>query len=158
MGDTVPIGAVLLRLADSVDEPMDGASALAAPEERGAHTRLRAAPVARRAAADLGVALETVRGTGPRGRVTLVDVRNAAASLDVPASDEPVEELTPLRRAIARRMTMSQRIPHYQLVRDVDASHLIAQKEAQAAGTGAPAESTTCSCRRSPRPWCATPR
>jgi pyruvate dehydrogenase E2 component (dihydrolipoamide acetyltransferase) len=37
-----------------------------------------------------------------------------------------------MRRAIARRMTSSQSIPQYHLVREVDATHLLAEKEAQA--------------------------
>ena len=42
--------------------------------------RRRVAPVARRAAAKLGVDLATVTGTGPRGRITLYDVEGAAAT------------------------------------------------------------------------------
>ncbi len=41
--------------------------------------RRRAAPIARRAAAELGVSLELITGTGPAGRITLGDVERAAA-------------------------------------------------------------------------------
>jgi pyruvate dehydrogenase E2 component (dihydrolipoamide acetyltransferase) len=109
---------------------------------------LRAAPVARRAAADLGIALESLApGSGPNGRITLDDVRRAAASetngapaRPAPAQPTPaqpsagLEPLTPLKRAVARRMATSQReIPQFQLVREVDATHLLAQKDAAAA-------------------------
>lgn len=127
--------------------------------------RRRVAPVARRAAAALGVALAAVEGTGPRGRVTLDDVRRAAAAGG--AAVAPVTSATPssgsaarpaaspapvaapgaveelpisaIRRAIARRMSASQLIPQYQLQRDVDASHLLAQKAAQSEGRNAAA-------------------
>jgi pyruvate dehydrogenase E2 component (dihydrolipoamide acetyltransferase) len=84
--------------------------------------------VARRAAADLGIALEQLAGTGPRGRITLGDVQRAAAA--TPATSSTGDSLSRLRRAIARRMTTSQSIPQYQLERDLDASHLLAQKQA----------------------------
>jgi pyruvate dehydrogenase E2 component (dihydrolipoamide acetyltransferase) len=97
--------------------------------------------VARRAAAKLGIDVATLAGTGPRGRITLYDVERAAADGAPAAAPEPVAvparvELTATRRAIARRMTASQLIPQYHVVRDVDATHLLAQKEAQAAGVG----------------------
>lgn len=105
--------------------------------------RPRVAPVARRAAAKLGVELEAVTGSGPRGRITLRDVEAAAASRDGAdsgagagsgaASEPETLALSGLRRAIARRMTESQQIPQYELQRDVDATHLLAQKEAVAA-------------------------
>jgi pyruvate dehydrogenase E2 component (dihydrolipoamide acetyltransferase) len=126
--------------------PRDGA---AAGRQR------RAAPVARRAAQTLGVDLGTVHGTGPQGRITLRDVEAAAdsrgASSDAVADDSSsvgrghvstageFEEFAPLRRAVARRMTASQQIPQFQLVRDIDASHLIARKEAEITRIGAAA-------------------
>src|SRR5438309_77765 len=51
------------------------------PESRGqeaGQTRVKASPVARRIAAELGVDLSSVKGTGPEGRVTETDVRAAA--------------------------------------------------------------------------------
>src|SRR5262249_17736984 len=42
--------------------------------------RVKASPVARRIAAELGVDLSSVRGSGPEGRVTETDVRAAAKS------------------------------------------------------------------------------
>jgi pyruvate dehydrogenase E2 component (dihydrolipoamide acetyltransferase) len=111
----------------------------------------RAAPVARRAARALGIELAAVAGTGPRGRITLGDVEAAAAADGTavapapsapsapppPAPTADLEPLTKLRRAIARRMTASQLIPQYQLQRDVDATHLLAQKDASAAAAAA---------------------
>ena len=145
-GETVPVGAVLLQLATGAtaaappaaatpsDAATNGAPPAAATEVAPAAApdapRRRIAPVARRAAAKLGVDLDSVTGTGPRGRVTLYDVEGAAAATPPPPADGR-EELTATRRAIARRMTASQLIPQYHLVRDIDATHVLAQKDAQ---------------------------
>jgi pyruvate dehydrogenase E2 component (dihydrolipoamide acetyltransferase) len=166
-GDTVEVGATLVRLDAGGDGSPNaevsgttqiptavGAAAHApADERRGAH-RLRAAPLARRAAAHLGVALADVEGTGPRGRITLRDVESAAeernarraeedrrggngageaaaataAAAKVPAG-ERLEPMTATRRAIARRMTASQQVPQFALQRDLDAAWLLAEKD-----------------------------
>src|SRR5213595_2514978 len=49
-------------------------------EEKREEARMKASPVARRVAAELGVDLASVKGTGPDGRVTETDVRGAAKS------------------------------------------------------------------------------
>jgi pyruvate dehydrogenase E2 component (dihydrolipoamide acetyltransferase) len=108
---------------------------------RTADGRRRAAPIARRAAAEFGVLLELVEGTGPGGRITLGDVERAAASGGaattsseasvVPAvssSGERLEQLSATRQAIARRLTESQLVPTYTLTRDVDMTWLMAEK------------------------------
>lgn len=118
VGDTVPVGAVMLRLT-SADAP---------------EPLLRAAPAARRAAERLGVDLATVTGTGPRDRITLEDVERASAAAPVargtaalgPPPPAALEPLSPLRRAVARRMTASQLIPQFHLSRELDATHLLA--------------------------------
>src|SRR5947199_136184 len=48
--------------------------------EKGEEARVKASPVARRIAAELGVDLASIGGTGPEGRVTETDVRAAAKS------------------------------------------------------------------------------
>ncbi len=108
--------------------------------------RRRAAPIARRAASELGISLELITGTGPAGRITLGDVERAAsqASADGPissdieaksarrpqtSSGEGLEPLSATRQAIARRLGESQMVPQYTLTRDVDASRLLAEKD-----------------------------
>ncbi|PYL02851.1 MAG: hypothetical protein DME31_08160, partial [Verrucomicrobia bacterium] len=49
--------------------------------EKLEEARVKASPVARRIAAELGVDLSSVKGTGPEGRVTETDVRAAAKSV-----------------------------------------------------------------------------
>ena len=46
--------------------------------EKTEEARVKASPVARRIAAELGVDISSVKGTGPEGRVTETDVRAAA--------------------------------------------------------------------------------
>src|SRR6266487_1803137 len=56
------------------------AEKLAPRIEKAEEARVKASPVARRIAAELGVDLFSVKGTGPEGRVTETDVRSAAKS------------------------------------------------------------------------------
>ena len=53
-----------------------------ATEQKPEEARVKASPVARRVAAELGVDLSTVKGTGPDGRVTETDVRAAAKTVN----------------------------------------------------------------------------
>ena len=101
--------------------------------ERG---RVRAAPRARRLAAELGVDLSALAGTGPNGAVTVQDVHRAAETREVaaapppepPAPAQPAGPETPaagrtaaLRRAIGSLMSRSkQTIPHYYLSATLD--------------------------------------
>src|SRR5262249_33046937 len=55
--------------------------------EKRAEARVKASPVARRLAAELGVDLSTVKGTGPDGRVTETDVRAAAKTVAAGVAD-----------------------------------------------------------------------
>jgi 2-oxoisovalerate dehydrogenase E2 component (dihydrolipoyl transacylase) len=139
IGDVVPVGEVLYRLAGQEEEkpdppPTPGASGgdeKNLREATGAKKRKRvlAAPSTRRLARDLGVDLLQVEGTGVHGRVTDDDVRKAARSnqllsagedgqtgiVDAPShAREWVEEpLTPTRRKIADRLLFSvTRKPH----------------------------------------------
>ena len=61
-------------------------SGLRRSDEPGGSSRRQVTPRARRLAADLGVDLDSVAGTGPGGRVTEDDVAAAAATGPSPAS------------------------------------------------------------------------
>jgi pyruvate dehydrogenase E2 component (dihydrolipoamide acetyltransferase) len=92
--------------------------------------RVKASPLARRRARELGIQLESVRPTGPEGRIKAEDVEAAArggvsAVAAVPAGvvlpidpgdpSEPLN-LSRMREAIARRMAESNlTIPHFHL-------------------------------------------
>jgi pyruvate/2-oxoglutarate dehydrogenase complex dihydrolipoamide acyltransferase (E2) component len=67
--------------------------------------RVRATPLVRRLAQELGVDLETLAGSGPQGRVTEQDVRSAAASPDLAqAAEGRREPLRGVRKLIAEHM------------------------------------------------------
>jgi pyruvate dehydrogenase E2 component (dihydrolipoyllysine-residue acetyltransferase) len=84
-------------------------------------------PLARAVAADLGVDLATVTGSGRGGRVRRADVDAAAsAPADVPADVVEVP-LSSMRRVVARRLVESmQSAPHFYLTIPVDAEALLA--------------------------------
>jgi pyruvate dehydrogenase E2 component (dihydrolipoamide acetyltransferase) len=91
------------------------------PRPPAARGHGRASPLARRRAAELGVDLAGVTGTGPGGAVTGEDVERAAAPA-VP----PVGRRDAMRRAIGELMARSKReIPHYYLETTIDAGRLL---------------------------------
>jgi pyruvate dehydrogenase E2 component (dihydrolipoyllysine-residue acetyltransferase) len=100
------------------------APAVAAPRNGGEPGRSRATPVARRLAAELGVELAALEGTGPGGRIVRADVRDAAepAVTDAPQAPADAEdvELTPTQRTIAARMGESRsQIPEFTLEAEI---------------------------------------
>jgi len=116
--------------------------------------RVKATPVARRVAAQLGVDLSSVKGTGPEGRVTETDVRAAAkskgAAQKVPAPSIKAGEsariqLSGMRKIIAQRLVESLGpVPHFYLNIDIDAGPLMAaREELKSAGEGAEASKIT---------------
>lgn len=120
--------------------------------EATGEARVRASPLARRVAAELGVSLSDVKGTGPEGRVTETDVRAAARTTAAPkaASDHgatPVSRisLTGMRRVIAERLVASKGpVPHFYLNVEIDAEPLMsARAELKAAGEGEDAAKIT---------------
>ena len=132
-----------------------------APERkiaRDEEARVKASPVARRVASDLGVDLANVSGTGPEGRVTESDVRaaakaKAAAPKPMPSAAAPAGKageaaritLSGMRKGIAERLVMSKApIPHFYLNIDIDAGPLMAARaELKSAGESADASKIT---------------
>lgn len=130
-------------------------------EEKREEARVKASPVARRVAAELGVDLASVEGTGPDGRVTESDVRGAAKSKTVeagvsPAGKQPTRlplqagesariQLSGMRKIIAQRLVESLGpVPHFYLTIDVNAGPLMeAREELKSAGEGADAAKIT---------------
>ena len=109
-GETYPVGAVLARLLAPGEQP--GAAPAPAPAPAPA-ARGRISPAARKRAAELGVRLEALKGSGPEGAVTLQDVERAAAPAGASAAPDKRSEM---QKAIAAAMSRSKReIPHYYL-------------------------------------------
>ena len=137
--------------AEKKAEPEKPAAKIEKPEE----ARVKASPVARRIAAELGVDLSSVKGTGPEGRVTETDVRAAAKSkpatpaAKIPATVKAGEsarvQLSGMRRIIAQRLVESLGpVPHFYLDIDVNAGPLMeAREELKSAGEGADAAKIT---------------
>lgn len=86
---------------------------VAAPSP-AASERLRASPAARRLAAERGVTLAQITGTGPGGAIQLADVE--AATPAAPPPRPAAFDFRQMRAAIAAAMSRSKReIPHYYL-------------------------------------------
>ncbi|HEU4754886.1 MAG TPA: E3 binding domain-containing protein, partial [Armatimonadota bacterium] len=78
-------------------------------------------PLAAKIAADLGVPVEALEGSGPRGRVRAEDVRQAAARRRGPAVEERRIPLAGMRKVIAGRLAASyQQAVHVPLRVDAD--------------------------------------
>jgi pyruvate dehydrogenase E2 component (dihydrolipoamide acetyltransferase) len=159
-GDTVKIGA-LIAVIGSPDEDISALleQASAAPpaagpapavhpaprpvpappqpavaHEAGAGRALRASPLALRMAAEAGVDLATLQGSGPQGRVIKRDIETAIARVSEPhvgaSPAQPVGdvqeiELSSMRRTIAKRLVQSKApVPHFYLTVDVAADRL----------------------------------
>jgi len=92
--------------------------------------RIKASPLARRIARERGIDLQNVAGTGPDGRVVAEDVERAAATgaPSAPAlatsplvsQEVEVEQLSSMRKTIARRLTEAWQAPVFQLGITVD--------------------------------------
>lgn len=139
---------------------MEAAASAAEGLEEGEEAVLpggvRASPLARRLAEESGLDLRTVKGSGPRGRITRKDVEAAlqavtAAPTPVPAAPEaptpavavplpvwtegeaPADRevpLTRLRATLGRRMQESkQQAPHFYVTREYDVTKLVSLRE-----------------------------
>jgi pyruvate dehydrogenase E2 component (dihydrolipoamide acetyltransferase) len=141
--------------------PVAAAVSAAPPKEKKAsgpsadEARIKASPVARRVAGELGVDLSSVKGTGPEGRVTESDVRAAAKSKTAvpqktPAAAKPAAlpvkpgegariQLSGMRKGIAERLVQSLGpVPHFYLTIEINAAPLMAaREELKSAGEGA---------------------
>lgn len=120
--------------------------------ENGNGERIRVSPLARKIAADKGIDLNTLKGSGPGGRIVQKDLENAgsaaapaaqpavkaaspaAAGAALPArvgsGQKEVVPLTKMRATIAQRLQQSkQQIPHFYESVDVDAEALTTLRE-----------------------------
>ncbi len=137
-------------------EKKEKEAAPVAKVDNGEEARIKASPVARRVAAELGVDLASVKGTGPDGRVTETDVRAAAKTKGpapaqkTPAAAKPSApsikagegariQLSGMRKIIAQRLVESLGpVPHFYLTIEINAAPLMAaREELKSAGEGA---------------------
>ncbi|HEV7313637.1 pyruvate dehydrogenase complex dihydrolipoamide acetyltransferase [Sphingopyxis sp.] len=127
--------------------PTPAPAPAAAPTASG--DRIKASPLAKRLAAEQGIDLKTLTGTGPGGRIVKADLEGAAAGAVAPAAVAPAaaapaaaptaapapaaagaipdfgiphedEKLSGMRKTIARRLSQSmQESPHIYLTVDI---------------------------------------
>lgn len=90
---------------------------------------LQISPKARRVAKELGVDISQIHGSGPDGTISTEDVQAFVAAKGSSAPPG-AETLSPVARLMAERTTKSwTTVPHFFLVRDVDAGELIAAQK-----------------------------
>lgn len=130
--------------------PTPPAPAAAATAPAGPGGRVKASPLARRIAADRGVDLQAVTGTGPEGRIVLRDVQTAGPAVAAAAAtaapgvssrpqvftspnanafeDVP---LTQIRKTIAKRLAQSiGPVPTFYLTAEADMTRAAEAREA----------------------------
>lgn len=132
-GEKPPIEtATSTPAARTMTAPVASATPASAPPTRVEAPEAKASPKARRMAKELGVDLTKVRGTGPGGTISGEDVEAAAKASSAPIAAEPAAPvaLSSIARLMAERTTQSwTTAPHFFLVREIDASGLIAARE-----------------------------
>ncbi|MGH2856735.1 MAG: dihydrolipoamide acetyltransferase family protein [Solirubrobacteraceae bacterium] len=143
-GETAAASAPTAALAvQSTPAPaVSASSATPAPAPAGATpsvgARVKASLLARRLAAELGVDLSALAGSGPHGRVTRADVERGAAAAPGNGSGAPASAkgertavaLSRIQQTIARRMAESRAtIPDFELRCQVDMGAAVALRE-----------------------------
>jgi pyruvate dehydrogenase E2 component (dihydrolipoamide acetyltransferase) len=153
---SAPAAAAPAPAAQEAAAPAAATSAAPSAPRSGDGTRIFATPLARRIAADRGLDLSQVKGSGPHGRIIKADVEGlsksdapkAAAATPTAAAAKPAlaagpsaeavmkmyegreyEEITlnGMRKTIASRLTEAkQSIPHFYLRRDIQLDALMA--------------------------------
>jgi pyruvate dehydrogenase E2 component (dihydrolipoamide acetyltransferase) len=149
-GETLPVGTTLAYVTAAGEEPPfpeevtseSAPKAVASTASTGREAssegravpasedgrKVRASPAARRAAAEMGVPIESVSGSGPRGRVYLSDILEMESPATEPTAPETItrEPLSRIRRLGAERTARSfSEVPHFYLTRDLEAERLV---------------------------------
>jgi len=174
-GGTVPVGkAIALILKEGETVPSDWGSGngssssfvtLSQPEVADvvkaassstdvastvSDTRVKASPLAKKIAAELGVDLASIQGSGPGGRIVQKDVTSStpapvAAKVSVPAfapltatAEDSVYPLNKIRQITAKRTQESkQQVPHFYVTVEVDVEKILGLREMfEAEGSG----------------------
>lgn len=113
--------------ADAAPAPAAAAPAAAPAAAAAPGGRVLSSPMARKIAADKGIDLSQVAGTGPAGRIVKRDVETfvpsaaPAAAAPVVRSAVPGESirLSPMRKAIAKNLSAAWQAPAFMLTRQV---------------------------------------
>lgn len=143
--DKVPVGTLMTTILDSTETseissppmaetPVEGVL-VDKPWERVAPPTphpIRASPLAKKIAAEKGVDISKLKGSGPEGAITREDVEKALTEVppEKPEIPSPAPTTTPvsenIRNAVAAAMSRSNReIPHYYLQTKIDMSNAL---------------------------------
>ena len=127
-GEVVPVGTLLVVIGGS-GVAAKAEPAAERPAERAVPTpsnsllqgeKVRATPLVRRLAQELGVDLAAIAGTGPQGRITEQDVRGTAPAA-APQSEGRREPIRGVRRQMFEHLTRAHReIPPVTWVEECD--------------------------------------
>jgi pyruvate dehydrogenase E2 component (dihydrolipoamide acetyltransferase) len=133
-GETPPpevaTSATARRVATEPTRP--AVAAQAAEQPAGAGPKI--SPKARRLAREHGVDLNSLRGSGPDGAIVAEDVLAAVESTGALAASN-LQKLGSVGRLMAERTTESwTTVPHFFVIREVDASTLVQTREKFASG------------------------
>jgi pyruvate dehydrogenase E2 component (dihydrolipoamide acetyltransferase) len=116
--------------------PAQQAPVAARAPEKHAVTAPQISPKARRLAKELGVDISQILGSGPDGTITTENVQVFADAKGAPAA-AGVETLSQVARLMAERTTQSwTSVPHFFLLRDVDARGLVEAQKRLSLETG----------------------
>lgn len=127
----VPVGTVLAIIREE-GTPAAVSQPVAPVTGTG---RLKVSPAAKQLAAERGVDLSAVKGTGPDGAISRADVEAAAAQAPLAPSPLPLaaaagsaaDRLLRMRQAIAAAMARSKReVPHYYVGTTIDMTKALA--------------------------------
>jgi pyruvate dehydrogenase E2 component (dihydrolipoamide acetyltransferase) len=138
-GEVVPVGTVLVVIGgdgDAVNGPVPVPGTETRPKRTAAQApadgeaKVRATPLVRKVAQELGIDLTGLTGSGPQGRVTEEDVRAAASSghVPVPGTETGPEgtrvPLHGIRRQMFEHLTRAREIPAVTWVEECDFSNV----------------------------------
>jgi len=121
-GEVVPVGTVLVVIGaeTAAPEPQRSAPRPTAKAEE----KVRATPLVRKVADELGVDLARVSGTGPQGRITEEDVRGAAGEFQPVSTEGERVQLHGIRRQMFEHLTRAHEIPAVTWVEECDFSNV----------------------------------
>ena len=144
-GEVGEIGAPIAVLVKDGETDADIDAALGQATQAASQTRIFASPIVRKMAREKGIALAAIAGTGPNGRIVRRDLERLAdqrlrtagearqpdqaapqpAAAQASAADTLIPH-TPIRRAIARRLTESKATtPHFYLTTECVVDELL---------------------------------
>lgn len=97
-------------------------------------TRILASPKAKRLAKENGIDIATVHGTGPNGAVITYDIQSLLTNSPILQSSEPITNyqlpMSRVWRVMVDRLSQAwTTIPHFYLIREVNASRLVTWRE-----------------------------